>query len=93
VRGVEAEALRREFGKAEGLGGDGGEDGVPLCEEGIEGAAEAVVVEALGGDVPEEVGAGGLGPGGDVNQGGGLAEAGGQEEADIVEDGTDLSFS
>jgi len=51
-------------------------------EEGVEGTAEAVVVETLGGDVPEEVGGGGLGPGGDVDQGGRLAEACREEEAE-----------
>src|SRR5437588_25095 len=45
-------------------------------------SAEAIVVERVGGYVPEEVGPGALGPGGDVDEGGGLAEPGGQQEAE-----------
>ena len=43
---------------------------------------EAVIVEAVGGDVPEEVGPGAFGPRGDVDEGGGLAEPGGEQEAE-----------
>ena len=57
------------------------EDGVALGEEGVQGSAQAVIVEAVGGDVPEEVGPGAFGPGGDVDEGGGLAESGGEQEA------------
>ena len=52
---VKVQAVEREFGEVDGLGGDGGLDGVALGEEGVEGSAQAVIVEAVGGDVPEEV--------------------------------------
>ena len=87
------------------MGGERGEDGVALAEEGIEGPAQAVVVEALGREVPEEVGPAVGGPSGDIDQGGGLAEAGGEQEAEdaavgesqlrvggqvVVDDGSDV---
>ena len=80
--GVEVEAVEGEFGEADGLGGDGGLDGVALGEEGVECPAEAVIVEAFGGNVPEEVGPGALCPRGDVDESGGLAEPGGEQEAE-----------
>jgi hypothetical protein len=80
--GVEVEAVEREVGEADGPGSDGRQDGVALAEESVEGSAQTVVVEALGGDVPEEVGPRVRGPGGDVDQGRGLAEAGGEQEAE-----------
>ena len=76
------EAVAWQLGQVEGLGGDGGQDGVALAEEGVESPAQAVVVEGLGGDAPQEVGPGVRSPGRDVDQGGGLAEAGGQQEAE-----------
>ena len=79
---VEVQAVEGEFGEVDGLGGDGGEDGVALGEEGVECPAQAVIVEAVGGDVPEEVSPGALGPGGDVDEGGGLAQPGGEQEAE-----------
>src|SRR5262249_36503297 len=82
VCSVEVEALRGEFGEAQSLGGDGGEDGVALAEEGIEGTAEAVVVEAVAGGVPEEGGGGGGGPGGGGGGGGRVAEACGEQQAE-----------
>src|SRR5262249_36715129 len=81
-RGVEVQAGGGQFGQAQGLGGDAGEDGVALAEEGVEGPAEAVVVEAGRRDAPKEIGAGLLCPGGEVAQGGGLAEACGQQQAE-----------
>jgi hypothetical protein len=80
--GVEVEAVEREVGEVEGPGGDGREDGVALGEEGVEGPAEAVVVEALGREVPKEVGPSLFGPGRDVDQGRGLAQAGREQEAE-----------
>src|SRR4051794_28366779 len=47
VGGIEVEAVAGEVGELEGLDSDSGEDGVTLTEEGIEGTAQAVVVEAL----------------------------------------------
>lgn len=76
MRGVEVEAVTWQVGQMESLSGDGGQDGVTLGEEGVEGASEAVVVEGVGGDVPEEVGCGIGGPGRDVDEGGGLTESG-----------------
>jgi hypothetical protein len=35
VSGVEVQAVEGEFGKAEGLGSNGGQDGVALGEEGV----------------------------------------------------------
>src|SRR5262249_32923934 len=80
--GVEVQAVAGQLGEANGLGGDGGEDGVALGEKGIEGASQAVIVEAIGGEVPKEVRPGVFGPGGDVEEGGGLAQPGGQEKAE-----------
>ena len=51
MRGVEVESVRGHLGPAENVGGEAGEDGMSLFEEGVEGAAEAVVVECAGGDV------------------------------------------
>jgi hypothetical protein len=66
----------------DGLGGDGGENGMALGKEGVEGSSEAVVVEEVSGDVPEVVGSGARGPVGDVDEGGGLAESRREEEAE-----------
>ena len=72
--GVEMQPVRRQAGALQGPGGDAAEDGMALVEEGVEGPAEAVVVERVGGAVGEEGGGPGLvGPGGDVDEGGGLA--------------------
>ena len=78
MRGVEVESVRGHLGPAENVGGEAGEDGMSLFEEGVEGAAEAVVVEFAGGDVPEVFGPGPFGPGGHVAQRGGRGESGGQ---------------
>src|SRR5262249_44047567 len=61
---------------------DTSQDGVALVEEGIEGAAKAVVVELVHRDVPEDIGTGFLGPGGDVDQRGGAGEPSGEEQAE-----------
>ena len=79
---VEVQAVEGEFGEVDGLGSDGGQDGVALAEEGVECSAQTVIVEGRGGDIPEEVGAGAFGPRGDVDECGGLAESGSQQEAE-----------
>ena len=56
VSRVEVEAFAGQVSKPERLLGDVGQDGVALAEEGVESPAEAVVVELVDGDVPEEVG-------------------------------------
>src|SRR5205823_8594363 len=58
------------------------EEGVALAEAGVQGPAQAVVVEVGRGEVPEEVGPGLCGPGGEVDEGGGSAEPGGQQQAE-----------
>src|SRR5580704_11411455 len=82
MSGVEVQTVEGEFGEEDGLGSDGGKDGVTLAEEGVECSSQTIIVEAVGGDVPEQVGAGALGPGGDVNESSGLAEPGGEQEAE-----------
>jgi hypothetical protein len=79
---VEVQAVKGEFGEVDGLGGYGSQDGVALGEEGVERPPQAVIVETVGGDVPEEVGPGAIGPRGDVDEGGGLAKSGSEEEAE-----------
>src|ERR1700676_4537981 len=80
--GVEVRRVEGEFGGVGGLGSDGSKDGMGLGEQGVECAAEAVIVETVGGDVPQKVSPGAFGPGGDVDEGGGLTESGGEEEAE-----------
>jgi len=53
VSDIEVTLLEGEFAEAQHFVGDVGEDGVAVFEEGVEGAAEAVVVEFVGGNVPE----------------------------------------
>jgi hypothetical protein len=53
-----------------------------LGKEGVEGASEPVIVEAVGGDVPKVFGPSALGPGGDVDESGGLAESGCEQKAE-----------
>ena len=76
------QAVEGEFSEVDGLGSDGGKDGVALSEEGVECSSEAVIVEAVGGDIPEEVRPGAFRPRGDVDEGCGLAEPGGEQEAE-----------
>ena len=45
-----------------------GEDGMALREEGIEGTAEPIIIELVGGDAPEIFGAALLGPASDIDQ-------------------------
>jgi hypothetical protein len=78
VGGIEVQAIPGQFAEVDGLGGDGSLDGMTLGEEGIKCPPESVVVEVVGGNVPEEVRPGALCPGGDVDEGGGLAEPGGE---------------
>lgn len=80
--GIEVEAVAWQVGQMESLSSDGGQDGVTLVEEGVKGSSEAVIVEGVGRDVPEEVGSGIGGPGRDVDEGGGLAETGGEQETE-----------
>jgi hypothetical protein len=68
--------------ESEGLLGDASLDGVALAEESVEAAAEAVVVEFLGGDVPEDVGPGLRSPSGDVDQGRRPRQPGRQQQAE-----------
>src|SRR5436309_8535762 len=82
VGGVEVQAVAGQVAQVDGLGRHRREDGVALAEESIEGTTQAVIVEAGGGDVPEEVGPGVRGPRGDVDESRRLAEAGGQEQAE-----------
>jgi hypothetical protein len=82
MRRVEVESVAWQVGQVDSLGGDGGQDGVALAEEGVEGSSQAVVVEGVGGDVPEKVGSGISGPGRYVNEGSRLAESGGEQEAE-----------
>ena len=49
--GVEVQAVQRHLGAAQDVVREAGEDGVALLEEGVEGAAKAVVVELVGRDV------------------------------------------
>src|SRR5262249_25185517 len=81
VGGIKVEAIEGQFGELDDLGGDSREDRVALGKEGVKGSAQAVVVQALGGDVPEEIGPSVLGPGGEFDEGGGLEERGGEQEA------------
>jgi len=84
VRGVEVEPLQREFSPFQGPHGDGGHDGMALLEEGIQGTAEAVVVELLGGDSPEDIGALLVSPVGDTDQGLGMTQACGHQEREYL---------
>src|SRR5581483_11464870 len=76
MRGVKMQSVAWQVSQVDGLRRDGGQDGMALAEEGVEGSSQAVVVETVGGDVPEEVGSGIGGPGGDVDESGGSAETG-----------------
>jgi hypothetical protein len=82
MRGVEVESVAWQVGQVQSLGSDRGQDGVALGEEGVEGSSQAVIVEAVGGDIPEEVGSGISGPGRYVNEGSRLTESGGEQEAE-----------
>ena len=59
----------------QGLGGGAGEDGMALLEKSIQGTAQAIIVELVGGEVPEDVGARLVGSGREIDQGGRLAQA------------------
>ena len=73
--GIEVETLGRHLSQTQGLLRDRSANGMALAEEGVQRAAEAVIVEFVRGDVEQEIGSGFLGPGGDVDQGRGLAQA------------------
>jgi hypothetical protein len=62
------QALERQASQLQGLGSDAAEDGMPLLEEGIESSAQTIIVEFVGGHVGEDVSAGHLCPGGDIDQ-------------------------
>src|SRR6266550_480358 len=53
-----------------------------LLEKGIQGTAQTIIVELVGGEVPEDVGAGLVGPGREIDQGGRLAQARGQQQTE-----------
>lgn len=80
MRGVEMTVCQREVGKAQGRAGNVGKDGVAFFEEGIKGPGQAVVVELIGRDVPEILGAMFAGPVGDVDQRGRRVQTGSQED-------------
>jgi hypothetical protein len=68
------EPIQGQVGELQSFGGGAGEDGMTLFEKGVEGTTQAIVVEFIGGEVPEDVGSGLVGPGRDIDQGGGLAQ-------------------
>lgn len=80
VRGVVMQILQVQAVGPANVQGHAGQDGAALGEEGIQGAAEAVVIELSGGDLAEQVRAAVLSPGGDVDQGHGVTQAGSEEE-------------
>jgi hypothetical protein len=53
-----------------------------FSEEGVQGAAQAIIVELLGWDIPEDIGGVFVGPLGYVNQGVGLTETGGEQQTE-----------
>ena len=57
---------------------------MPLLEESVEAAADAVIVEFVGGDIAEVFEAMLRRPGSDIDEGGGMVEPSGQKD---VEDG------
>ena len=75
VGGVEVQAFEGGGGHVQSLGGDAAQNGVTLLEEGVEGSAQAVIVELVRRHIGEDGRSGLLGPGGDVDQGRGLAQA------------------
>src|ERR1700730_2138950 len=80
--GVKVETFAGQLGDPERLFGHTGQDGVALGEEGVEGAAEAIVVELVNGDVPEDVGTGAVRPVRDLAEGGWTGKPGGQQQAE-----------
>ena len=69
----EIDLVQGQVGELQGFGGGASEDGMTLFEEGVEGATQAIVVEFIGGEVPEDVGSGLLRPARQIDQGSGLA--------------------
>ena len=55
--------VQGQAGVLQGLSRGAGENGMTLLEKGIEGTAQAIIVELVGGEVPEDVGARLVGPG------------------------------
>src|SRR5258708_1055201 len=53
-----------------------------MVEKGGEGSGEAIIVELVGGEVPEDVGAGLVSPGWEIDQGGRVAQACGQQQTE-----------
>jgi hypothetical protein len=82
IGGVEVKALQGKVGEFQGAQGGIGHDGMAFSEEGVQGAAQAIIVEFFGWDVPENIGCVFVGPMGYVNQGVGLTEAGGEQQAE-----------
>jgi hypothetical protein len=50
---VEVETIQGHLGPAQHIVGDTGEDGMALVEEGIESTAESIIVEFVGGQIPD----------------------------------------
>jgi len=59
---VKLQPVERQLSQLQCLGGGAGEDGMAVLEKGVEGTAQAIVIEFVGGEVPEDVGAGLLRP-------------------------------
>ena len=53
VGGIEVKPLEGDFCPLQNLAGDAGADGMTLLEKNIKRAAKPVVVELIGGNVPE----------------------------------------
>jgi hypothetical protein len=53
-----------------------------FSEKGVQGAAQAIIVELLGRDVPEDIGGVLMSPMGNVDQGVGFTKAGGKQQAE-----------
>jgi hypothetical protein len=74
--------VERQVPQLQGLGSGTGEDGMAVLEQGVEGTAQAIVVEFVGGEIPEDVGAGPLRLGCEIDQGSGLVQPRGQQQAE-----------
>src|ERR1700677_4031961 len=84
MRSVVVEAIHGQAIRVNDVGRHAGEDGVSLREKGVESAAEAIIVELVGGDAPEVLGAGFLGPLSDVNQRQRLRQSRSQEQTQYL---------
>ena len=59
--------LQGQVGELQSFGSGAGEDGMAMFEKSIQGTAEAIIVEFVSGQVPEDVGASSLSPGWDID--------------------------